>query len=98
MTLNSRLTPLALALVALCVFNNAKAAIGLDRTRVIFDGSKDAVSMSITNNNTQLPYLAHGWIENEQGNKITTPLTVLPRSTAGAWQAESSKGSGIASR
>lgn len=78
MTPTSRFTPLALALVALCLLNNAKAAIGLDRTRVIFDGSKDAVSMSITNNNTQLPYLAHGWIENEQGNKITTPLTVLP--------------------
>ena len=78
MTPTSRFTPLALALVALCLLNNAKAAIGLDRTRVIFDGSKDAVSMSITNNNTQLPYLAQGWIEDEQGNKISTPLTVLP--------------------
>ena len=34
--------------------------------------------MTITNNNTQLPYLAQGWIEDEQGNKITSPLIVLP--------------------
>lgn len=78
MTFNSRLAPFALALLALCLINTAKAAIGLDRTRVVFDGSKDAVSMNITNNNTQLPYLAQGWIEDEQGNKISTPLTVLP--------------------
>ena len=78
MTLNIRLTPLAIALVALCLIRNADAAIGHDRTRVVFDGSKDAVSLSITNNNTQLPYLAQGWIEDEQGNKISTPLTVLP--------------------
>ena len=66
------------ALVAMCLINNANAAIGLDRTRVVFDGNKEAVSMSITNNNTQLPYLAQGWIEDEQGNKITSPLIVLP--------------------
>ena len=66
------------ALVAMCLINNANAAIGLDRTRVVFDGSKEAVSMNITNNNTQLPYLAQGWVEDEQGNKITSPLIVLP--------------------
>ena len=66
------------ALVAVCLVNNAHAAIGLDRTRVVFDGSKEAVSMNITNNNTQLPYLAQGWVEDEQGNKITSPLIVLP--------------------
>ena len=66
------------AFVALCLINNANAAIGLDRTRVVFDGSKEVVSMNITNNNTKLPYLAQGWIEDEQGNKITSPLIVLP--------------------
>ena len=67
-----------LAFVTMCLINNANAAIGLDRTRVVFDGSKEAVSMNITNNNTQLPYLAQGWVEDEQGNKITSPLIVLP--------------------
>ncbi|MEW5558811.1 fimbria/pilus periplasmic chaperone [Enterobacter asburiae] len=56
----------------------AEAAIALDRTRVVFDGSQSSVSLSISNQNKQLPYLAQGWIEDEQGNKIQTPLTVLP--------------------
>lgn len=66
MILNLRCAPATLALLTLSLFNNANAAIGLDRTRVVFDGNKDAVSMSITNNNTQLPYLAQGWVEDEQ--------------------------------
>lgn len=57
---------------------NANAAIGLDRTRVIFDGDKKSVSLKISNKNKTLPYLAQGWIEDEKGEKIQTPLTVLP--------------------
>ncbi|AZF06464.1 fimbria/pilus periplasmic chaperone [Pseudomonas sp. R5-89-07] len=68
----------AFALLALALSQSANAAVGLDRTRVIFDGGKDATSVNITNNNTQLPYLAQGWIEDEAGQKITTPLIVLP--------------------
>ena len=56
----------------------ANAAIALDRTRVIFDGSAQSVSLSVSNQNKQLPYLAQGWLEDEQGNKIQSPLTVLP--------------------
>ena len=50
----------------------------LDRTRVIFDGGQQSVSLSVSNQNKQLPYLAQGWLEDEQGNKIQSPLTVLP--------------------
>ncbi|MEB0046568.1 MULTISPECIES: fimbria/pilus periplasmic chaperone [unclassified Pseudomonas] len=78
MMLNMRLTYQAFALLVLGLSQSANAAIGLDRTRVIFDGGKDATSVNITNNNTQLPYLAQGWIEDEEGKKITTPLIVLP--------------------
>lgn len=78
MKLNLRLMPLAFSLMVLGLSQSANAAIGLDRTRVVFDGGKDAASVNITNNNTQLPYLAQGWIEDEQGKKITTPLIVLP--------------------
>ncbi|CAM3997421.1 fimbria/pilus periplasmic chaperone [Serratia silvae] len=60
------------------VVQQAQAAIALDRTRVIFDGSQNSVSLNISNNNKQLPYLAQGWIEDEKGNKINSPLTVLP--------------------
>ncbi len=45
---------------------------------VIFSGGDKSVSMSISNENKQLPYLAQGWIEDANGKKITSPLTVLP--------------------
>ncbi|AKS09982.1 fimbria/pilus periplasmic chaperone [Pseudomonas trivialis] len=77
MMLNTRFTQTCVVL-ALGLSQSANAAIGLDRTRVIFDGGKDATSVNITNNNTQLPYLAQGWIEDEAGQKINTPLIVLP--------------------
>lgn len=56
----------------------ASAAIALDRTRVIFDGKAKSASLSISNQNTELPYLAQTWIEDQQGNKINSPLTALP--------------------
>ncbi|WP_447892928.1 fimbria/pilus periplasmic chaperone [Pseudomonas marginalis] len=70
--------PQLFALLVLSLSQGANAAVGLDRTRVIFDGAKNATSVNITNNNTQLPYLAQGWIEDEDGKKIDTPLIVLP--------------------
>ncbi|ROR60339.1 UNVERIFIED_ORG: P pilus assembly chaperone PapD [Providencia alcalifaciens] len=54
------------------------AAIALDRTRVVFDGSEKSVTLNISNQNKQLPYLAQGWIEDDKGNKINSPLIVLP--------------------
>ena len=78
MMLNTRPARLGFALLALGLSQSADAAVGLDRTRVIFDGGKEATSVNITNNNTQLPYLAQGWIEDEEGNKITSPFIVLP--------------------
>lgn len=65
-------------LLSAMVVEPAQAAIALDRTRIIFDGSEKSVSVSISNQNKQLPYLAQGWIEDEQGNKIQSPITVLP--------------------
>lgn len=63
----------------LCVLaTEAQAAIALDRTRIIFAGGEKSVSLSVNNDNPQLPYLAHGWIEDAKGNKVTSPLTVLP--------------------
>ncbi|HAT4999469.1 fimbria/pilus periplasmic chaperone [Serratia marcescens] len=68
----------AAALLGVLTVSQAQAAIALDRTRVIFDGGQSSVSLSVSNQNKQLPYLAQGWIEDEQGNKIQSPLTVLP--------------------
>ncbi|RTF45642.1 fimbria/pilus periplasmic chaperone, partial [Serratia marcescens] len=69
---------LTVTLLGGMVTQQAQAAIALDRTRVIFDGSQNSVSLNVSNQNKQLPYLAQGWIEDEQGNKIQSPLTVLP--------------------
>lgn len=68
----------AAVLFGALVVQQAQAAIALDRTRVIFDGSQNSLSLNISNQNKQLPYLAQGWLEDEQGNKIQSPLTVLP--------------------
>ncbi|QNQ55440.1 fimbria/pilus periplasmic chaperone [Serratia liquefaciens] len=68
----------ACGLLGTLVAQQAQAAIALDRTRVIFDGSQNSVSLNVSNQNKQLPYLAQGWIEDEQGNKVQSPLTVLP--------------------
>ncbi len=60
------------------LFNTANGAVSMDRTRVIFDGNQKSVSLNISNNNKQLPYLAQGWIENTEGQKIQSPLVLLP--------------------
>lgn len=66
------------SLLGLLYAEQASAAIALDRTRVIFSGGDKSVSLSISNENKQLPYLAQGWIEDANGKKIASPLTVLP--------------------
>lgn len=66
------------ALLLAIFTSQANAAIALDRTRVIYNASNKSVSMNVSNENKHLPYLAQGWIEDEQGNKITSPLIVLP--------------------
>ncbi|EPN2807067.1 fimbria/pilus periplasmic chaperone [Serratia marcescens] len=76
--LSLKTTVLAVALLGSLVAQQAQAAIALDRTRVVFDGDHKSVSLNVSNQNKQLPYLAQGWIEDEQGNKIQSPLTVLP--------------------
>lgn len=58
--------------------SQAGAAIALDRTRVIVNDGEKSVSLNVSNQNSKLPYLAQGWLEDEKGNKITSPLVVLP--------------------
>ncbi|EKK5219893.1 fimbria/pilus periplasmic chaperone [Cronobacter sakazakii] len=68
----------ALALTGVMATQQAFAAIALDRTRVVYNGEDKSISLSISNENKNLPYLAQAWIEDAQGNKITSPLNVLP--------------------
>ncbi|MGF6593716.1 fimbria/pilus periplasmic chaperone [Pseudomonas sp. 2835] len=74
----SRKTLTLLALCSICAAQTSLAAVSLDRTRVIFTGSEKSISLSVSNQNAQLPYLAQAWIENEQAEKITSPLVVVP--------------------
>lgn len=57
---------------------SAHAAISLDRTRVVFPGGEKSVTLGISNQSTTLPYLAQGWVEDEAGQKITSPVVVVP--------------------
>lgn len=56
----------------------AYASVSLDRTRAIFPGASKSISLTIKNSNTTLPYLAQAWLEDADGNKLQTMLTVLP--------------------
>ncbi|WP_449556085.1 fimbria/pilus periplasmic chaperone [Huaxiibacter chinensis] len=67
-----------LTLVAFESSQMANAAVALDRTRVVVEGGTVATTLNIRNESTKLPYLAQGWIENEAGEKIQSPLMVVP--------------------
>lgn len=57
----------------------AQAAIALDRTRAVFNGGDKSISLNISNENKNLPYLAQTWLEDEKQQKITAgPLVVTP--------------------
>ncbi|MCW2257497.1 P pilus assembly chaperone PapD [Providencia alcalifaciens] len=76
-TKNIALLTTAITLSTL-ICGEANAAIALDRTRVIFNGNDKTISLNVTNQNKDLPYLAQGWVEDANGEKIESPLTVLP--------------------
>jgi len=65
--------------ILLGVIPVTQAAVSLDRTRAIFNGSEKSIVLNIANDNKQLPYLAQSWLENAMHEKITTgPLVVTP--------------------
>ncbi|ECA1878493.1 hypothetical protein EJI20_19885 [Salmonella enterica subsp. enterica serovar Napoli] len=73
---------LAYILVATSVagaLSTAHAAVSLDRTRAVFNGDNKSISLNISNENKQIPYLAQAWLEDASEKKITTgPLVVTP--------------------
>lgn len=78
MLLKMKTTVLSSVILSVVTLQSAHAAIALDRTRVIFDSSQKSVSLNVSNENKKLPYLAQGWIEDAEGQKISSPLAVLP--------------------
>ena len=77
---HTAITGLLAIVAAASVVTQAQAAIALDRTRVVYPGNEKSVSLTVRNQNTELPYLAQGWLENEEGVKLDkqSPFTVLP--------------------
>ncbi|SNY69813.1 molecular chaperone [Enterobacter sp. CC120223-11] len=68
-----------MAAVSLLSFSiTADAAIALDRTRVIYTGNANSMSLTLSNDNAHNPYLAQSWLEDERGNKNNLPLVVTP--------------------
>jgi fimbrial chaperone protein len=64
--------------VGLCLPLLASAAVVPDRTRLVFEESAPSVSVTVSNKNPQLPFIVQSWIENESGQKVTSPFMVLP--------------------
>ncbi|HGN1706474.1 TPA: molecular chaperone [Providencia rettgeri] len=63
----------------LLIAQNSIAAVSLDRTRAIVEGDSTPVIINIENQSDTLPYLAQAWIDDKNGNKITTgPLIATP--------------------
>ncbi|HGU6361843.1 TPA: fimbria/pilus periplasmic chaperone, partial [Citrobacter farmeri] len=73
MTLHSTLKTALGALTLILLAQQAQAAIALDRTRVVFNGSQRSTTLTISNQNTTLPYLAQAWIEDAKGTKVESP-------------------------
>lgn len=76
--LPAHIKPTLSVLMLLMVAHQANAAIALDRTRVVFNGAQSSISLNISNQNKELPFLAQSWIEDSKGNKIESPLMALP--------------------
>ncbi len=68
----------AITVSSLMSVHQSMAAIALDRTRVIFNEDMKSVSLNVENQHLDLPYLAQSWIEDENGNKINSPIVVVP--------------------
>lgn len=67
----------ALSLLATAA-HPAYAALTVDRSRLIYNEGEKSISVNVTNRNTQDPYLAQGWMEDENEKKLSEPLMVLP--------------------
>jgi len=65
-------------LLAAGVCSTVQAALTVDRSRLVMNEEDRSISINVNNRNTQDPYLAQGWMEDEKEQKLTGPLMVLP--------------------
>ena len=56
----------------------ANAAVSPDRTRIIYNQSDKSVSVRLTNQSPDTPFLAQSWIEDKDNKKSRTYITAIP--------------------
>lgn len=54
------------------------AAVNIDRTRIIMDGSDKSLAVTLTNQSKTQPYLAQSWIDDANGKRSESYLLALP--------------------
>ncbi|MBW5812345.1 fimbrial biogenesis chaperone [Yersinia kristensenii] len=75
---NNQLNNILVAIAFLFSAGVSEAAISLDRTRIIFNSTDTSASIVLQNKSATSPYLAQSWLENTAGQKVDSPLSVLP--------------------
>lgn len=74
---NKMMTTLVLV-SGLVMCSETEAALSIDRTRIIFNGTEKSMTLNVSNSSKKLPYLAQSWMENSAGVKIQTPFMAVP--------------------
>lgn len=66
--------------VAFVLAPSVQATISLDRTRIVFPGNVQSVTLDMFNKDLAIPYQAQAWLEDEQGEKLhnKSAFVVLP--------------------
>lgn len=67
-----------LSTLCLLVPSIAYSALSLDRTRIIFDGEHNSISLKVYNSSGRIPFLAQSWLENNLGKKSDAPFVATP--------------------
>ncbi|ECF3780430.1 fimbrial chaperone protein StdC [Salmonella enterica subsp. enterica serovar Oslo] len=77
--MNNRQTAVLIAGLVLTLAGpcTSQAAINVDRTRIIMSSDAKAVSVGLSNESSDAPYLAQSWVEDSKG-KATNVLIALP--------------------